>query len=138
MSTIPIEEIWLSQVATIAAAGLSEALREFLPAHALRQHPEAVEIIRANGLGSVRSPLWGFGWVRPVPDGTYSLDREAGQPAAIIPVSDGTSIVDLVATSLVTRRSRTRYGLADLLGFNEIAQARIEGRPVQILRDPIE
>jgi hypothetical protein len=134
----PIEEIWISEVAKIEAAGLSEALREFLPAYRLRPHPEAEPIIRASGLESVRHPLWGFGWAKPEADGTYTLNRETGQAAAIIPVSDGESIVDLVAVSLATRRSRTRYGLAYILGFNEIALARIEGRPVRILRDPLE
>jgi hypothetical protein len=122
---------------TIEAAGLSEALREFLPTHQLRQHPEAAPLIHAAGLDNVRRPLWGFGWAKPQADGTYTLDRATGQPAAIIPVSDGQSIVDLVAVSLATRRARTRFGLVYWLGFNEIAQARIEGRPVQILPDAL-
>src|SRR5215470_2284630 len=81
---------------------LKPVLAELLAAHRLSHHSEPAPALHACGLDPVRgpqSPAWGVDYARPESDGTYTPDREKGHLAIIVPVSDGTSIFDLTATS---------------------------------------
>src|SRR5262249_40395871 len=90
-------------------------------------------------LGWHRDPVWGLAYAHPEHDGIYTPSYEKGSRlAVIVPVSDGRSIIDLAATCPTTRRTRTRLGVATVLGWRELADARFGEEPAQLWSDPIE
>ncbi|HEX4511657.1 MAG TPA: hypothetical protein VH328_16325 [Burkholderiaceae bacterium] len=111
----------------------SPLLRELLKASQMARGPLFAPRLSAAGLPVLGVPLWG---IDVVSAGTqfYQPD-EAGTLAAIVAAYHGRSMVDLVACSFTTRETRTRKGVAVVLGEEWIEDARFGSRPLRIFDD---
>ena len=83
------------------------------------------------------TPPWGLAWVsvgeefyqpEPFPDGI---------PALIVPAIEALHVVDLVAVSFETGALRTRYGIADYVGYNAILHRSADNEPVPVFEDAL-
>ncbi|GEP61293.1 hypothetical protein [Reyranella soli] len=113
---------------------LGRLMVELLAAHRRARMPEVAEALAACGL-PMTGPLWGIGFVS-VDRHHYEPD-DTGKPAVIVPYFEDGVLLDLVATSLATRQSRTREGICTTLGEEWLEQARESGTAAKILPDPI-
>jgi hypothetical protein len=82
-------------------------------------------------------PFWGVDWIsvgeefyqpEPYPDGIGAL---------IVPAIETLHLVDLVAVSLETGALRTRYGIADYIGYNAILHRSADNEPVPVFEDAL-
>jgi hypothetical protein len=101
-----------------------------------RWNPALAPILQALGLDAVHAPEWGFDHV-VWGDGTYwpAGRDEQGKAAFICPAIENGNIADLVATRLDGKRTASRYGVANILGFDEIERAYSERRRLLVFND---
>jgi hypothetical protein len=113
-------------------------LGELARADRRRWHPDLAPVLADLGLADVCGPAWGFGHV--VADGEAyrpAIDGEPGHAAFIVPAVEDGGVVDLVACTVVTRRMRSRLGVAAVVGLEEIEAARDTGSPLLVFDDTI-
>jgi len=116
---------------------MSPLLRELARVHRrLMQHAELREAAEACGLFNAGLSI-GWDLVEPLQGGERYTPQSDGQPAVIIPVFEGGQLIDLVATSLATRRGLTRDGIASILGRDAIDHAMIYQTHLLLFQDPL-
>ena len=116
---------------------MSPLLRELARVHRrLMQHDELCAAAEACGLFNAGLPI-GWDLVEPLQGGEHYAPRSDGQPALIVPVLERGRLVDLVATSLTTRRALTRDGIACILGRDAIDHAMIYQTHLLLFQDPL-
>ena len=105
-------------------------------ADARRRAPALEEPLQALGLAGVRAPLWGFGHVVAEQDTWRPAgDDEPGRAALIVPACEEGAIVDLVAQRLGDGRVFSRFGVVDVLGWDDLQIARDSGSPLLVYHD---
>jgi hypothetical protein len=115
---------------------MNALLRELLAAHRIARHPEVAATLKPLRLPAEGVPVWGVESVA-VEHGHYAPDP-AGRPAIIVPVDDDGPMIDLVATSLASRRIATRTGHSVVLGQYAFDRALVDQAPLHLFCDPIE
>ncbi len=110
-------------------------LAELRAAHALARRPDLQAALAACGL-TPAGPVWGVDFVTV--DSHHYAPSPGGKPAIIVPAFAGGELIDLVATGLETRATRTRHGLATVLGEEWLDHARETGATPRIFPDPVE
>jgi hypothetical protein len=117
-------------------------MRELLQANRHRLDPELNARLADCGLKHWGG-LWGLDFVNV--DANNYEPRPGGRPAIIFPLfadgrspKEGPSLVDLVACGVATRSTRTREGIATVLGAEHIEKARETETAVRLFADPIE
>jgi hypothetical protein len=116
---------------------MSALLPELLAAHRLARTPDLAAALQGCGLPTDGAPIiWGVEFVEL--DGQHYTPRAGGRPAIIIPVFEGSELVDLTATGLETRRTVTRLGIASMLGHDAIERAMIYSETLHLFHDPID
>ena len=115
---------------------MRQLLRELLWAHSRVGVADLAAGLELCGIPSLGVPVWGVDFVESI--GGHYVPRADGRPAIIVPVFDGAELVDLTATSLETRRTLTREGVAWVLGQDALDRAMESDAPVQLFGDPIE
>ena len=114
-------------------------MRELLIANREAQHPEAKAALTACGLGLRGGPVWGVGCVTVQGEFyTPALPHETGAPAVIVAAFENGAIIDLVATGLHSRKSKTRRGVTTCLGGDHIERARWNKTKVRLHADPLQ
>jgi hypothetical protein len=101
----------------------------------LLQHAELCAAAEALGLFNAGLPI-GWDLVEPLQGGDHYAPHADGQPAFIVPVFENGKLVDLTATSLMTRRTLTRDGMACILGRDAIDRAMVHQTYVFLFQDP--
>ena len=114
--------------------------RELLADHRTARLPEPAAALQACGLPIDTGPIVGVSFVETFGPhyGSHYAPCPGGRPAIIVPVFDGGELVDLTATSLETRHTTTRLGVASVLGQEAIDRAWIGETCVHLFGDPIE
>jgi hypothetical protein len=115
---------------------MSPLLRELLTAHRMARLPDLASALEACALPIDTGPTWGAAFVEI--DAHNYAPAAGGKPAIITPLFDDGTLIDLVATGLETRSTRTRVGIATVLGFEWIDHARETATAVRLFADPIE
>jgi hypothetical protein len=113
---------------------VSPLLRELLGAHKVARSPRLAAALQGCGLPT--TTFWGVSFVEI--DSHHYAPVAGGKPAIITPLFAGGTLLDLVATGLETRSSRTRTGIATVLGQEWIDQAKETETTVRLFADPIE
>ena len=116
---------------------MSALLRELLTAHRIAGNPERVAALQACGLPIDGPTIFGTALVEIIDAHNYA-PAAGGKPAIICPLFEDGRLLDLVATGLETRASRTRRGVATVLGQEWINRAKDTETPVRLFADPIE
>jgi hypothetical protein len=112
-------------------------LRELVTAHKLARSADLADALTACGLPTDGPLLWGVSFVGI--DAHHYCPTEGGKPAIIVPVYDeGGALLDLVATGIETRATRTRAGIATVLGRAWIERARETETAARLFSDPLE
>jgi hypothetical protein len=111
-------------------------LRELLAAHRMARSPDLAATLQAGGLPVFTGPIWGVSFVEI--DAHHYAPAAGGKPAIIAPLFEAGALLDLIATGLETRSTRTRAGIATVLGQEWIDQAKETETAVRLLADPIE
>lgn len=115
---------------------MSPLFRELLAAHRMAQQPELADALQACGLQIDTGPAWGVAFVDI--DAHNYAPAEGGKPAIICPVFEDGRLLDLVATGLGTRSTRTRLGIAMVLGRERLDHAQQTETAARLFPDPIE
>jgi hypothetical protein len=105
------------------------------------RHGASAPFLRTAGLVDLLDlpeyPPWGIDFVsaddefyqtEPYPDGTTAL---------IVPAIENLSLVDLVAVSLDTGAVRTRYGIAEYVGYNALRDSEWDQEPLAVFDDAV-
>jgi len=96
-------------------------------------HVDLIDVL--VDLGLLRSPEWGFDYVRRV--GDLYEPHISGIAALIVPAIKDGMLIDLVACSLANRNFRTRLGIARAVGEDDIVIARQSGVRLPLFEDPL-
>jgi hypothetical protein len=115
---------------------MSPFFPELLAARRTARLPELADALQACGLPVDGASTWGVGFVDIDPH--HYAPTDGGKPAIIIPLFDDGVLLDLVATGLETRSTRTRAGIATMLGRQWIDHAKDTETAVRLFGDPIE
>jgi hypothetical protein len=115
---------------------MSPLLRELLAARRTAHNPELAAALQACGLPIDGGSTWGVGFVDI--DAHNYAPAAGGKPAIIVPLFEGGALLDLIAVGLETRSTRTRRGLATVLGQEWLDRAREAETAVRLFGDPIE
>ena len=115
---------------------MSHLFRELLAAHRTARLPEPADALQACGLPIDTGPIWGVAFCEI--DAHHYAPRAGGKPAVIAPLFENGVLLDLVATGLETRSTRTRLGIATILGQEWIDHAKETETTVRLFADPIE
>jgi hypothetical protein len=115
---------------------MTPMMRELLIAHRTARSPELAAALQTFGLPVSTGPVWGVSFVEIAPH-NYAPGA-GGKPAIIVPLFVDGELHDLVATGLATRQTRTREGIATVLGREWIECAKIYETAVRLFGDPIE
>ena len=115
---------------------MSPLLRELLAARRTARLPELADALQACGLPIDGASTWGVGFV-DIDSHNYA-PAVGGKPAIIVPLFEGGALLDLIAVGLETRSTRTRRGLATVLGQEWLEHARETETAVRLFGDPIE
>jgi hypothetical protein len=99
----------------------------------MRSRPDLTAALRACGL-----PSDGYGLAFVEIDAHNYAPVAGGKPAIIAPFFADGVLLDLIATGLVTRSTRTRLGVATVLGREWIDHAKNTETAVRLFADPIE
>jgi hypothetical protein len=118
-----------------AAPAPTRLLGELLAAHRTARLPELVGALQACGLSIDTGPVWGVSFVEI--DAHHYAPVEGGKPAVIVSAFEEGRLLDLVAVGLETRSSRTRMGIATVLGQEWIDHAKDTETTVRLFPDPI-
>jgi hypothetical protein len=116
---------------------MSALLRELLAAHRLAGNPERAAALKACGLPIDGPTIFGAALVEIIDAHNYA-PAAGGKPAIICPLFEDGRLLDLVATGLETRSTRTRAGVATVLGQEWINRAKDTETTVRLFADPIE
>jgi hypothetical protein len=112
-------------------------LHELYTARRLARASASAPFLRTAGLIDLLAlpeyPPWGIEWVSAGEE-FFQPDRY-GTPALILPAIENFSVIDLVAVSFDTGAVRTRYGIAEYLGFNESDNRALDGEAVPVFED---
>lgn len=119
-----------------AAPAPTRLLRELLAARRTARLPELADALQACGLPIDTGPIWGVAFCEI--DAHHYAPLEGGKPAVIAPHFENGVLLDLVATGLETRSTRTREGVATILGQEWIDHAKETETAVRLFADPIE
>ena len=98
-----------------------------------RSRPDLAVALKAYGL-----PDDGYGLQFVEIDAGNYAPYQAGEAAIIVPLFVDGELHDLIATGLSTRQTRTRQGVATVLGREWIEGAQIHETAVRLFQDPIE
>jgi hypothetical protein len=115
---------------------MSPLLHELLAAHRTARLPELCAALQACGLAIDSGPTWGVSFVEI--DAHHYAPAPGGKPAMIVPTFEDGRLIDLVAVGLEMRSSRSRAGIATVLGQEWINRAKDTGITVRLFTDPIE
>jgi hypothetical protein len=115
---------------------MTPLLRELLAAHRTARSPELAAALQACGLQISTGPVWGVSFVEI--DAHHYAPADGGKPAIIVPLFDDGVLLDLIATGLETRSTRTRAGIATVLGPEWLDRARDTDTAARLFGDPIE
>jgi hypothetical protein len=115
---------------------MTRLFRELLAAHRTAENPERAAALQACGLPIYGPTIFGAALVEPIGAHNYALVA-GGKPAIIIPFFENGRLLDLVATGLETRSTRTREGIATMLGREWIDHARDTETAARLFADPI-
>jgi hypothetical protein len=115
---------------------MTPLLRELLVAHRTARSPELAAALQACSLPISTGPVWGMSFVET--DAHHYAPAAGGKPAIIVPLFEGSVLIDLIATGLETRSTRTRAGVATVLGQEWIDRAKDTETTVRLFADPIE
>ena len=113
---------------------MSPLLRELLAARRTAGTPDLAAALQACGLPT--TTVWGVSFVEI--DAHHYAPVAGGKPAIIVPLFEDGALLDLVATGLQTRTTRTRAGIATVLGQEWIDHAKETETTVRLFGDPIE
>lgn len=109
-------------------------LRELLTARKTASTPDLAVALQACGLPI--TTVWGVSFVEI--DAHHYVPVAGGRAAVITPLFEDGRLLDLVATGLQTRATRTRAGIATVLGRQWINHAKETETTVRLFGDPIE
>lgn len=123
----------MSGQSTAVLSGVAGLDRELFQASDRAAHVDLTDVLL--DLDLVRSPEWGFDYVRKVGE-LYEPDI-SGVAALIVPAIKDGMLIDLVACSLANRNFRSRHGVARALGEDDITIARQFGVRVPLFDDPL-
>jgi hypothetical protein len=112
----------------------SALLRELLAARRTAGTPDLATALQACGLPI--ATVWGVSFVEIY--GHHYAPVAGGKPAIITPLFHDGELLDLVATGLQTRSTRTRQGIATVLGREWIDHAKGTETTLRLFGDPIE
>jgi hypothetical protein len=115
---------------------MSPLFCELLVARRTARLPELAAALQACGLPIDGASTWGVGFVDI--DAHNYAPADGGKPAIIVPLFEGGALLDLIAVGLETRSTRTRRGLATVLGQEWLDHARETETAVRLFGDPIE
>jgi hypothetical protein len=115
---------------------MSPLVRELLIAHRAARLPELAAALQGCGMSIDTGPTWGVSFVEI--DAHHYAPAAGGKPAIIVPLFEGGALLDLIATGLETRTTRTRAGIATVLGQEWIDHAKETETTVRLFADPIE
>jgi hypothetical protein len=108
--------------------------REYLAARrTARSRADLGKALEACGF-----PSDGFGIEFVEIDAHHYAPIEGGRPSIIVPCFQNGELQDLIATGLQTRATRTRTGVATVLGQDWIDHAKDTETTVRLFGDPIE
>jgi hypothetical protein len=113
---------------------VSPLLRELLAARKIAAMPDLSTALQAWGLPI--TTVWGLSFVEI--DAHHYAPVAGGKAAIITPLFHDGELLDLVATGLQTRATRTREGVATVLGQEWIDHAKETETTVRLFGDPIE
>jgi putative DNA primase/helicase len=108
---------------------IAPLLRELIAANTYSRQPEIAEALRAAGMPPEGRPAFGIAAIEPTVEGCYQ-PMASGHPCLITGAYENGALVDLVATHCRSLNSRTRRGVADMLGADwlDVAMAAWETR----------
>jgi hypothetical protein len=115
---------------------MSGLLRELLAAHRTARLPELADALQACGLPIDTGSTWGVAFVDI--DANHYAPADGGKPAIILPLFADGELLDLIATGIATRSTRTRCGVATTLGREWLDHARDTETAARLFGDPIE
>lgn len=115
---------------------MSPLFPELMAAHRTARLPGLADAVQACGLPIDGGPLWGISFVEIDPH--HYAPAHGGKAAVIVPAFEDGRLLDLVATGLETRSTRTRAGVATVLGREWIDRAKDTETTVRLFGDPIE
>jgi hypothetical protein len=113
---------------------MSPLFPELLAARRTARLPELAAALQACGLPV--TTVWGVSFVEI--DAHHYAPVVGGKPAIITPLFQEGVLLDLIATGLQTRSTRTRAGIATVLGREWIDHAKAAETTVRLFGDPIE
>jgi hypothetical protein len=116
---------------------MSPLFPELLAARRTARLPELADALQACGLPIDGAATWGVGFVEMIGAHNYA-PAAGGKPAVICPLFQDGALLDLVAIGLATRATRTRRGIATVLGREWIDHAKETETTVRLFGDPIE
>jgi hypothetical protein len=112
---------------------MTPLFREYLASRRTGRHPELAPALQDCGL-----PAEGFGVSFVEIDAHHYAPISGGKPAIIAPLFENGRLLDLVATGIEARSTRTRAGIATVLGQEWIDRAKDTETTVRLFADPIE
>jgi hypothetical protein len=114
---------------------MTALLRELLAAHRTARSPELAAALQACGLPVDGPSTWGVSFVDIDP---HHYAPAGGKAAIVTPLFADGALLDLIATGLATRSTRTRLGAATMLGRQWIDHAKDTETAVRLFGDPLE
>ena len=115
---------------------MSPLFRELLAARRTAKSPDLADALQPCGLPIDGGPTWGVSFVDIDPH--HYAPAAGGKAAIITPLFADGALLDLIATGLATRSTRTRLGVATMLGREWIDHAKATETAVRLFGDPIE
>jgi hypothetical protein len=112
---------------------MTPLFREYLASRRTGRRPDLASALHGCGL-----PADGFGVSFVEIDAHHYAPVAGGKPAIIVPLFEDGTLLDLIATGPQTRTTRTRSGIAMVLGQEWIDRAKDTGTAFRLLGDPIE
>jgi hypothetical protein len=112
---------------------MTPLFREYLASRRTGRRPELAAALQDCGLSAE-----GFGVSFVEIDAHHYAPIAGGKAAIIVPLFVEGALLDLVATGLQTRATRTREGIATVLGQEWIDHAKATETTLRLFGDPIE
>lgn len=110
--------------------------REYLAARRLMRGGNSRD--PAAALQACGLPADGYGIAFVAIDPHNYAPADGGKPAIIVPLFQDGALLDLIATGLETRASRTRAGIGTVLGRDWLDRAKDTETALRLFADPIE
>jgi hypothetical protein len=115
---------------------MSPLFRELLAARHTAQTPDLAAALLACGLPIDSPSTWGAAFIDL--DAHHYAPAAGGKAAIITPLFADGVLLDLIATGLATRSTRTRLGVATMLGREWVDRAKDTETAVRLFGDPID